>query len=162
MRKALFAGSFDPVTTGHVEIVSRATSLFDEVLVAIGVNPGKKYIFELEDRLQMLKLSFAALPRVSVHSYSGLTVDFARENGVGYLLRGLRNAEDLEYERTVDMINERLGSQMETVFLLSSPQQVHVSSSLVRQVIQYGGDLGGLVPGAALPYLLDKMQSSRK
>lgn len=162
MRKALFAGSFDPVTVGHVEIVSRASTLFDEVLVAIGVNPGKKYIFDLDHRLKMLEDSFASLPGVSVHSYSGLTIDFAGEQGVNFLLRGLRNAEDLEYERTVDLINQRLGSEMETVFLLSSPNYLHVSSSLVRQVIQYGGDLGGLVPEAALPVILNKMQSSDK
>jgi pantetheine-phosphate adenylyltransferase len=162
MRKALFAGSFDPVTVGHVEIVNRAASLFDEILVAIGVNPGKQYIFDLDARLKMLEESFADSPRVTVHSYSGLTIDFAKERGATYLLRGLRNAEDLEYERTVDLINQRLGSKMETVFLLSSPTYLHVSSSLVRQVIQYGGDLSGLVPDAALPMVLDKMQASDK
>lgn len=162
MRKALFAGSFDPVTVGHVEIVSRASTLFDEIHVAIGVNPGKKYIFDLDARLKMLEDSLAGLPGVSVHSYSGLTIDFARKQGANFLLRGLRNADDMDYERTVDLINQRLGSEMETVFLLASPNYLHISSSLVRQVIQYGGDLSGLVPDAALPLIMDKMQASGK
>ncbi|MEM0997372.1 MAG: pantetheine-phosphate adenylyltransferase [Bacteroidota bacterium] len=153
MRKALFAGSFDPIHVGHVEIVRRAVPIFDEVLVAIGVHPSKKSTFSLEDRREMLARSLGDLKNVSVHHYEGLTVEFARKHGAQFLLRGLRAGEDIDYERNVDLINQRLGSELETVFLLSDHQLRHVSSTLIRQVMMYGGDLRGLIPEGALPVI---------
>lgn len=150
MRKALFAGSFDPVTVGHVDLVARAAALFDEIFVAIGKNSAKKYFFSLEQRLEMLQLAFADLGNVSVQAYDGLTVDFARENGAKFLLRGLRSGADLEYERPIALINQFMEPDLETVYLVSDSATAHISSTLVREVIRYGRDATGLVPEAAM------------
>ncbi|HHG84507.1 MAG TPA: pantetheine-phosphate adenylyltransferase [Bacteroidetes bacterium] len=151
MRKALFAGSFDPVTLGHVDIVARAAALFDEIFVAIGENSTKKYFFSLEERLEMLELAFAGLDNVHVQAYKGLTVDFARNNGVKFLLRGLRSGADLEYERPIALINQYMEPDLETVYLVSSSESAHISSTLVREVIRYGRDASGLIPLASMP-----------
>ena len=153
MRKAIFAGSFDPVTAGHVELVLRGAAIFDEILVGIGVNSNKKYFFELEERLEMLRLAFKDADNVSVHTYEGLTVKFARENGAKFLLRGLRNGQDLDYERGVALINEKIAPEMETVFLAANGRFVDISSTVVREIIRYGQDPAGLVPAAVAEFL---------
>jgi len=150
LRKALFPGSFDPITLGHIEIVKRGSKLFDKVVVAIGVNSKKKYFFSLEERLRMLRECFADIENVEVGSYNGLTVDFARENGIQFLLRGLRNASDLNYEQPIAIINAHMYPELETVYLASMPNTTHLSSSLVREVIKYKGVLEGLVPNSVI------------
>lgn len=161
MRKALFPGSFDPVTVGHVEIVKRGLALFDEVIVAIGENSAKKYLFTLEERLSMLKASFAGLDGVRVTTYNTLTVDYAKSEGAFFLLRGLRDTKDLDYERPISTINNYLEPQMESVFLVSEGNFADISSTLVREVIRYGRNPKGLVPDGALPIVEAKQAQAK-
>jgi len=143
---ALFPGSFDPITYGHIEIVKRGLALFDEVVIGIGVNSSKQTMFELEQRLDWIRRSFEGESRVRIGSFERLTVQYAQEVGAGFLLRGLRDAPDFQYEKNVFFLNHHLDRQIETVFLVSdAPTQV-VSSSLVREIIRYGGSLEGLLP----------------
>lgn len=158
MRKAIFPGSFDPVTLGHTEIVARATALFDEVIVAIGANSAKASFFTLDERLEMLRLSFADIPNVRVQAYSNLTVDFARDEGARFLLRGLRTGQDLDYERPIALINRHMDARLETVFFITSGEHSHISSTLVREVIRYGRDAAGLVPPQILPLIHTKQK----
>jgi len=155
MRKALFPGSFDPITIGHVEIVERCCDLFDQIIVAIGTNSHKKYFFSLEDRLEMLRRSFKSYDHVVTGSYDGLTVDYASQQGAGYLLRGLRSDTDLSYERPIELINKHLSPDIETVYIFSRPIHVHISSTLVREVIKYQGKVEGLVPDEIVDYIKD-------
>lgn len=159
MRKALFPGSFDPVTIGHVEIVRRGLALFDEVIVALGENSTKKYMFSLEERLEMLRLAFADEPRIKVSTYNTLTVDYAIEQGAPFLLRGLRDGKDLAYERPLAIINKYLNQKIETVYLVSEGAHSDLSSTLVREVIRYGRNPKGLVPDAALPVIERKQNA---
>lgn len=145
MNKAVFPGSFDPITLGHVDIINRALPLFDEVVLAIGVNADKKYMFSLEERLAFLKETFAEQPKISVTTYSGLTVDFCRKVQAPYILRGLRNAIDLEFEKAIAQTNYKM-SGIETIFLLSSSGMAHMSSTIVRDVMRNGGDYHFMVP----------------
>lgn len=158
MRKALFPGSFDPVTKGHLDIVRRGSAIFDEVIVAIGENSSKKYMFSMEERLEMLRLAFAPLERVRVESYNTLTVDFAAAQGAKFLLRGVRDAGDLAYERPLATINKYLSKDIESVFLVAGGDLSDVSSTLVREVIRYGRNPEGLVPDASLPVIMRKFE----
>lgn len=145
MRKAVFPGSFDPITLGHVDIITRGLSLFDEIILAIGVNSDKKYMFSLEDRLRFLKETFLDEPKITVETYKGMTVDFCREKNAGFILRGLRNAIDLEFEKTIGQTNYKM-TGIETVFLITSSGKSHISSTVVRDVIRNGGDYKFMVP----------------
>ncbi|MEM6262977.1 MAG: pantetheine-phosphate adenylyltransferase [Bacteroidota bacterium] len=146
MKIAIFPGSFDPITVGHVEIAQRAANLFDKLVIAIGTNSKKKGMFSVEERLSMMKEIFRDQPNVEVSNYTGLTVNFARENKAKFILRGIRNAEDLAYEETISFLNQHMHPELETVYLHSSPKTVHVSSSIIREIIRYKGKLEGLVP----------------
>lgn len=145
MKKALFPGSFDPITLGHYDIIKRAIKLFDEVIVAIGVNADKKYMFTLEERMRFIEESFAGEPKVKVVSYEGLTVDFCQKNNVDFILRGLRNPADFEFEKAIAHTNRDL-APIETVFLLTAANTSYISSSIVRDVIRNHGDYTKLVP----------------
>lgn len=145
MRKAVFPGSFDPVTLGHVDIIQRALPLFDEIILAIGTNSGKNYMFSLEERLEFLKKTFEEEPRIKVMTYSGLTVDFCKEQEALFILRGLRNGQDLEFEKAIGQTNFRM-SGIETIFLITSSGKSHISSTIVRDVIRNGGDFSFMVP----------------
>lgn len=145
MKKAVFPGSFDPVTLGHVDIIERALPLFDEVILAIGINSDKKYMFSLEERLRFLEETFKQESKIKVMTYTGLTVDFCRQENAGFILRGLRNAIDLDFEKTIGQTNYKLAG-IETVFLISSSGKSHISSSVVRDVRKHGGDFGFMVP----------------
>lgn len=147
MRKAIFPGSFDPITLGHYDIIKRSLPLFDEIIVAIGINADKKYMFSLEDRIQFIKDSFADEPKISVISYEGLTIDLCRNLKANFILRGLRNPADFEFEKAIAHTNRRL-SKIETVFLLTAAKTSYISSSIVRDVIRNGGDYKMLVPDA--------------
>ncbi|MBP6072544.1 MAG: pantetheine-phosphate adenylyltransferase [Flavobacterium sp.] len=147
MRKAIFPGSFDPITLGHYDIIKRSLPLFDEIVVAIGVNADKKYMFTLEERIQFIKDSFANEPKVSVISYEGLTIDLCRQVKADFILRGLRNPADFEFEKAIAHTNRRL-SKIETVFLLTAAKTSYISSSIVRDVIRNGGEYEMLVPDA--------------
>ncbi|PNQ73788.1 pantetheine-phosphate adenylyltransferase [Hanstruepera neustonica] len=145
MKRAIFPGSFDPITLGHYDIIKRAVNLFDEVIVAIGINAEKKYMFSLEERMQFIKEAFANEPKVTVVSYQGLTVDFCKKNNVKFILRGLRNPADFEFEKAIAHTNRDL-APIETVFLLTAADTSYISSSIVRDVIRNNGDYTKLVP----------------
>ena len=145
MRKAIFPGSFDPITLGHFDIIKRSLPLFDEIIIAIGVNADKKYMFSIEDRKRFIQESFANEPQVSVITYEGLTIDLCKKLGAKFILRGLRNPADFEFEKAIAHTNRRL-SKIETVFLLTAAQTSFISSSIVRDVIRNGGDYKILVP----------------
>ncbi|MDG1041500.1 MAG: pantetheine-phosphate adenylyltransferase [Flavobacteriaceae bacterium] len=147
MNKAIFPGSFDPITLGHVDIINRGITLFDEVIIAIGENSSKNYMFSLEERIAFIKTTFKDNPKVSVVSYSGLTIDFCKAIGVEFILRGLRNPADFEFEKAIAHTNRHL-STIETVFLLTSAKTSFISSSIVREIIRYDGDYKKLVPDA--------------
>ena len=147
MRKAVFPGSFDPITLGHVDVIERALPLFDEIVLAIGTNADKRYMFSLEERISFLEKTFDGESRITVKVYSGLTVDFCKEQEAKFILRGLRNGIDLEYEKAIAQTNYRMEG-IESVFLLSSPGKAHFSSTIVRDVKRNGGDFGFMVPAA--------------
>jgi pantetheine-phosphate adenylyltransferase len=148
MKRAIFPGSFDPITNGHVEIIKRGLAIFDEVIVAIGVNNRKQHLFSLEERLQMLHHCFDDEARIRVDYYEDLTVAYARRMGAGFLLRGLRSPQDLSYEQPIELINKHMAPDIETVHLLSSPETAAISSTIVREVIKYQGHINGLLPEA--------------
>lgn len=152
-RIAVFPGSFDPITLGHVEIIERGTAFFDKVIVALGTNSKKQYLFTEDQRMEMLKLAFSGIAGAEVQSYEGLTVDFAMSQGAHFLLRGLRSSADLAYEQPTSLVNRHLVPQMETVYLHSLPETQHISSTIVREVIRYKGKLKGLVPDAVAEYI---------
>lgn len=147
MRKAIFPGSFDPITLGHHDIIKRSIPLFDEIVVAIGINADKKYMFPLEERRRFIEATFADEPTVSVVTYEGLTIDLCRKLGANFILRGLRNPADFEFEKAIAHTNRKL-SKIETVFLLTASKTSYISSSIVRDVIRNGGEYELLVPPA--------------
>jgi pantetheine-phosphate adenylyltransferase len=145
MKKAIFPGSFDPFTLGHHSIVKRALSFMDEVIVGIGVNEGKRSLIPVEKRVDMIRRLFADEPRVKVEAYSGLTVDFAREQGAEFIIRGIRTVKDFEYEEGIADINRKL-TGIETIFLFTEPELASVSSSVVRELLHYGKDVSMFLP----------------
>ena len=145
MRKAVFPGSFDPITLGHTDIIERALPLFDEIILAIGTNSNKNYMFTLEERLRFLKETFKNEPKITVTTYQGLTVDFCKEQDAGFLLRGLRNAQDLEFEKVIGQTNYKM-SGIDTLFFITSSGKSHISSTVVRDVIRNNGDYEFMVP----------------
>jgi len=145
MKRAIFPGSFDPLTLGHLDIIKRGVTLFDEIIVAIGVNADKKYMFSLEERIKFIEDAFANEPKVKVVSYKGLTVDFCQKNNVEFILRGLRNPADFEFEKAIAHTNRDL-APIETIFLLTSADTSYIASSIVRDVIRNHGDYTKLVP----------------
>lgn len=145
MKRALFPGSFDPLTLGHFDIINRGLKVFDEVIVAIGINADKSYMFSLEERLKFIKEAFKDQPKVKVMTYKGLTIDFCKEIDAQFILRGLRNPGDFEFEKAIAHTNRKL-SKIETVFLLTAASTSYISSSIVRDVIRNKGDYTVLVP----------------
>ncbi len=145
MRRAIFPGSFDPLTLGHHDIITRGITLFDELIIAIGINADKKYMFSLQERTSFIKEAFKNEPKIKIYTYEGLTVDFCKKVNADFILRGLRNPGDFEFEKAIAHTNRKL-SEIETVFLLTSSGKSYISSSIVRDVIRNGGDYTGLVP----------------
>jgi pantetheine-phosphate adenylyltransferase len=145
MKKAVFPGSFDPITLGHVDLIYRGLEIFDEIIIAIGVNADKKQLFSLEDKIQQIKNTFINEQKIKVASYKGLTIDFCKSVNSKYILRGLRNSSDFNYEQSIAQTNSSLSS-IESVFLISSPQLAHISSTIVRDIIKNEGDCKNLVP----------------
>jgi pantetheine-phosphate adenylyltransferase len=145
MKRAVFPGSFDPITLGHVDIILRGVTLFDELIIAIGINANKKYMFSLEERKNFLKNTFKDEPKIKIETYSGLTVDFCKQKEAEFILRGLRNPADFEFEKAIAHTNRKL-EKIETVFLLTSSGKSYISSSIVRDVIRNHGDYTQLVP----------------
>ncbi len=147
MKIAVFPGSYDPITLGHVDIIERALPLFDKIILAIGVNADKKYMYPLVDRVKFLEETFEAEPKIEVMTYKGLTVDFCKEENAKFILRGLRNVMDLEFEKTIGQTNYKLAG-IDTLFLIASSGKGHISSTVVRDVRKNGGDYSFMVPAA--------------
>lgn len=145
-RIAVFPGSFDPITKGHEDIILRAIPLFDEIIVAIGTNSSKKYYFDLEKRLEMIRYTFRDEPKIRATTYTGLTVDYCKEVGAHYLLRGLRTSADFEFERSIAHINQTLYPELDTVFLLSLQEYSAINSTIVRDILFNGGEVSRFVP----------------
>jgi pantetheine-phosphate adenylyltransferase len=154
MKRAIFPGSFDPITKGHVDIINRAMGLFDEIIVAIGINNDKKYLFDLDQRLLFIKETYRDNKKVKVTTYKGLTIDYCKQIEADYILRGLRNPADFEFEKAIAQTNRNL-SGIETVFLLTSANTSYISSSIVRDVYRNGGDISSLVPSAVSKFIME-------
>jgi len=146
MNRAVFPGSFDPITLGHVSVVKRALPLFDELIIAIGINSEKLGMFSLLQRKQWIEEVFAGEPKVKVELFEGLTVDFCIKKQARFILRGLRTAADFEFERGIGQVNRTLAPQIDTIFILTEAEFTPISSSIVRDVIRHGGNITGLVP----------------
>jgi pantetheine-phosphate adenylyltransferase len=145
---AVFPGSFDPFTIGHEAIVRRALSLFDEIIIAVGDNALKKEFYSLATREDMISKVFKNEPSVKVDHYEGLTVDYCRKTGAGFIIRGLRTSADFEFERVIAQVNKVMAADIESVFLLTVPEHSHINSSIVRDIIRNGGDASRFVPVA--------------
>ena len=145
MKIAVFPGSFDPLTLGHTDIIDRALPLFDKIILAIGTNSSKKYMFSLEERLHFLKETYKDEEKILVETYSGLTVDYCKSKDSEFILRGLRNGQDLEFEKAIGQTNYKM-SGIETIFLISSSGLAHISSTVVRDVMRHSGSYEFMVP----------------
>jgi pantetheine-phosphate adenylyltransferase, bacterial len=156
MRRAVCPGSFDPPTNGHLDIVGRASALFDEVVVAVLVNKNKKSLFSVEERIAMLTEVVAPYPNVTIGSFHGLLVDYCREHDIRAIVKGLRAITDFDYELQMAQMNQRL-SGVDTLFMSTSPEYSFVSSSLVKEVATYGGDVAHLLPASVHKQLLDRI-----
>lgn len=152
MRRCVCPGSFDPVTNGHLDVIERAAGLFDEVVVAVLVNPAKQSMFSVDDRMAMLAEVIQHLPNVTVEGFQGLLVDFCRQRDIPAVVKGLRAVTDFDYELQMAQMNHSLAG-VETLFMSTNPQYAFLSSSLVKEVARYGGDVSGLVPDVVLERL---------
>jgi pantetheine-phosphate adenylyltransferase len=160
MRRAVCPGSFDPVTLGHLDIIGRASNLYDEVVVAVGMNPSKNRMFSFEERTAMLSEVTAEYPNVVVDSFDGLIVDFCKARDIQVIVKGLRAISDFDYELQMAQMNHGLAG-VETMFMTTNPLYSFLSSSLVKEVATYGGDVSALVPEAAGRRLLDRVKAPR-
>lgn len=149
MKRAVFPGSFDPLTLGHKDVIDRAIPLFDEIIIAIGTNSSKKYMFSLDQRKGFIEKTYEKEPKVRVDSYKGLTIDYCKSVESDFILRGLRNPADFEFEKAIAQTNRKL-SRIETVFLLTSADTSYISSSIVRDILFNKGDVSLLVPPAVI------------
>ncbi len=145
-RIAIFPGSFDPITNGHIDIIQRTIPLFDQIIIAIGINSQKQYLFSIEQRMNWLHEIFSGNEKIMISNYTGLTVDFCRSVNANFILRGLRNAIDFEYEKTIAAVNRSMFQDIETIFIPTAPELSHISSTIVRELIKYNGNYGHLVP----------------
>lgn len=158
MRKAVYAGSFDPFTNGHLAIVERATNLFDEVIIAVGQNQSKSTLFSAAERVNLIERSLAPEGKVKVALLSGLTVDFAHQQGAQYLVRGLRNGSDFDYEQRIAAMNYQLAG-LETVYLQARPTDQMLASSMLKEVAAAGGDISPFVPPIVMQAVIEKMEA---
>ena len=161
MRLAVYPGTFDPVTTGHIDIAARAAKLFDRVVVAVYDRPSKSLLFTTEERLSMMKEAVMHLPNVTAESYGGLTVDYARRHGAEVIVRGLRVVSDFELEFQMALMNRKLAPDLDLICLMTSLEYSFLSSSIVKEVAALGGCVDGLVPSHVIPLLKSKLAESR-
>ncbi|MCU0559968.1 MAG: pantetheine-phosphate adenylyltransferase [Desulfobacterales bacterium] len=153
---AIYPGSFDPVTNGHLDLIHRGLKVFDRIIVAILKNPKKKFLFTLDERLEMLRISLNGSPRVEVDSFDGLLVDYAAQRNASAVLRGLRALSDFEYEFQLALMNRRLNREIQTVFLMTGMRWIYTSSSIIKEAAQFGGDVKGMVPAVVNERLIAK------
>ena len=158
MRLAIYPGSFDPITNGHIDIINRATLLFDKVIVAVAMNISKKPLFSVADRMKMIKKATAELESVSVDSFSGLLVNYANQKGACAVIRGLRAVSDFEFELQMALVNRKLSEKLITVFLMPHERYTYLNSSIVKEVARFGGDISCLVP----KFVMDKLKERYK
>jgi pantetheine-phosphate adenylyltransferase len=153
MKIALFPGSFDPVTKAHVDILKRSISLFDKVVIGIGINSTKQALLPIEARKKMLQAVFSDEPKVEIQTYSGLTVDFCKEIGANYMIRGIRTVSDFEYEKAIAQMNHALVPEIESIFIVSKPGYSSISSTIVRDILRNKGDISQFVPKEVLEFI---------
>ena len=156
MRRAVCPGSFDPITNGHLDVIERASKFFDEVVVAVGINPSKNRLFEPEERMEMIEEAVAGLPNVTVDAFQGLIVEFCTARGIQAIVKGLRAVSDFDYELQMGQMNRSL-ADVDTLFMPADPHYSFLSSSLVKEVATYGGDVSGLVPESVLRRLREHL-----
>ncbi|GAA0722843.1 pantetheine-phosphate adenylyltransferase [Clostridium malenominatum] len=156
MNIAVYPGSFDPITNGHLNIIERASTIFDEVVVGILVNPDKKGLFSIEERVELIKRVTSHIPNVRVESFSGLLVDFMKNNNIKVIVKGLRAVSDFEYEFQMSLMNKKLSQDIETLFMMTSAEYSFLSSSSVKQVAAFGGCIKGLVPDEIIQDIMSK------
>lgn len=159
MSIAVYPGSFDPITNGHVDIIRRGAKVFDKVIIGVLVNVDKKHLFEIDERVKLIKKVTNDIENVEVVSFDGLLVDLLKEYNANVVLKGLRNSIDFEYELQMSYMNRELDSNIETICMMSSPNNLHISSSCVKQVAKFGGNIEGLVPKEIVSDILTKINS---
>ena len=146
MKIAVFPGSFDPITIGHYDLIKRSLPLFDKIIVAVGTNSIKSYLFPLEERLEWLRIVFGSEEKIEIDHFDGLTAHYCQKVNANFLIRGLRNSSDFDYEKTISQVNQIISNGIETVFLISTPQYSHISSTIVREVIKGNGNVEPFLP----------------
>lgn len=159
---AMYPGTFDPITNGHLDLVYRAARLFDRVVIAVAASPNKVPMFTLEERIRMARTALADIPNITVDGYSGLTVDYVREQGLKVIIRGLRAVSDFEYEFQLATMNRHLRSEVETIFLTPAEEHIFVSSTFVREIGILGGDIAPFVPPVVAAALAEKRSALQK
>ncbi|MCY6356720.1 pantetheine-phosphate adenylyltransferase [Clostridium sp. ZS2-4] len=157
MRKAVFPGSFDPITKGHLDIIKRASKIFDEVTVAVLINPDKKGLFHIEERVELIEKTTENIGNVRVESFHGLLVDYMKEKDAQVIIKGLRAVTDFEYELQMALMNKKLNPTIETMFMMTSAKYSYVSSSSIKQILRFGGCIDELVPDEIIPNIMEKI-----
>lgn len=157
---AVYPGSFDPITNGHIDIAERASRVFDKLIVAVAKNPRKKPLFSIEERLQMIREALSHNKKITVESFDGLLVDFLKEKGVDVVIRGLRAVSDFDYEFQMDSLNRKLNPNIETFFMMTSESYFYISSQIVKEIASFGGSVKGLVPENVMKMLENKFKST--
>ncbi len=156
MKTAVYPGSFDPITNGHLDIVERSAEIFDNLIIAVFINPNKKPLFTVEERVEMIREVTRHLPNVQVDSFEGLLGDYARQRSAKVIIRGLRAVSDFEYEFQMALMNRKLNPNVETIFMSSSSKNIYISSTIIKEVSSLGGSISGLVPRVVENRLMEK------
>ncbi|MBP2031620.1 pantetheine-phosphate adenylyltransferase [Clostridium algifaecis] len=162
MSVAVYPGSFDPITNGHVDIIERSAAIFDKVIVAVLVNPEKKGFFSIEERVKLIKKVVGRMTNVYVESFSGLLVDFMKQRNAKVMVKGLRAVSDFEYEFNMSLMNKKLCPEVETMFMMTSAMNSFLSSTSVKQVVMFGGSIKGLVPDDIIPDIVKRANDNHK
>lgn len=161
MKIAVYPGSFDPITNGHLDIIKRASKIFDEVIVVVLINPDKKGLFSIEERVELIKRATESISNVKVESFNGLLINFMKEKKAEVIIKGLRAVSDFEYEMQMALMNNKLAPSIETVFMMTSAKYSYLSSSAVKQVAIFGGCVKGLIPDIILTDVINKIKNSK-